>query len=127
LFRFFLLGIFGALWFCRMTKEEFSFLFRAECRQHKIADVELVFLGESKSTLAIAKGHDSCLWIFDGALSLSYQNTIELIRHELAHILDFRDGGWKRKGSRWDIHGANWKKFCAILGCKARTSIPRVG
>lgn len=110
-----------------MTSQDFLFIFRLECKQHKIADVQPVMRGASSETLALCNAAENKIEFFSGCLSLSYENAVEVIRHELAHLLDYREtGGWKKHPSgRNDFHGQSWKRFCKQLGCRARRYIPR--
>jgi predicted SprT family Zn-dependent metalloprotease len=48
----------------------------------------------------------------------------EVIKHEVAHLLDFKERGLTEVSTGTHVHGASWKKWCRIVGCRARKIIP---
>lgn len=109
-----------------MTRADLETLFRMECRQHKIDGVKFKWMGKGESALAKCNAEHGEIEFFEIACFLSYENAVELIRHELAHFLDYQEFNcWKKtKNNKFNLHGKSWKRFCAKLGCRARVRIP---
>ena len=96
---------------------------RLTLKQHGLHDVEAVF------------GHCNDLWLglacCDKNVILINQNALscftvfrEVILHEVAHFLDYRERGNKGWRDEEESHGEGFKKWCKHLGIKARTHIP---
>ena len=51
-------------------------------------------------------------WVREHGMSIME----DVIRHEIAHALDYLDGGYARNGRGWDYHGRKWKKWAVRSG-----------
>ena len=49
---------------------------------------------------------------------------MEVVKHEIAHVLDHKERGTFLRNGRNDFHGANWKKWCKVVGVRPRRFIP---
>lgn len=49
---------------------------------------------------------------------------IEIVKHEIAHCLDWNERGTFIRNGKNDFHGKNWKKYCLLVGCRPRRLIP---
>ena len=49
---------------------------------------------------------------------------IEIVKHEIAHCLDWNERGTFIRNGKNDFRGKNWKKYCLLVGCRPRRLIP---
>lgn len=108
-----------------MTKEEFSLLFRMECRQHGIK-VGMRWIANDPDTLAQYQPYKRVVEFTRRLISLDYATVMWIIRHEIAHALEYRDLGEEDNwyDNQEDAHGDNWKRYCKVVGCPATQFIP---
>lgn len=109
----------------RVTKQEFALLFRMECRQHGIK-VGMKWIADDPELLACYEPYKRIVEFTRRLINLDYATVMWIIRHELAHALEYRDLGEERNWycNQEDAHGDNWKRYCKVVGCPATQQIP---
>lgn len=109
-----------------MTKEEFALLFRMECRQHGIKVGMRWMAAKDPALLALYKPYQKVVAFTHRLINLDYATVMWIIRHELAHALEYRDLGEEENwyDNQEDAHGDTWKRYCKVVGCPATQFIP---
>jgi predicted SprT family Zn-dependent metalloprotease len=104
-----------------LTPQEAETYIRMELRQWKLSDVKFEWrnfkhLGEADvSNNQINLSH---------RLLNSAPLLVEVVKHEIAHFLDYKERGTFQENGRNVFHGKNWKKWCLSVGCRPRRLIP---
>jgi predicted SprT family Zn-dependent metalloprotease len=104
-----------------LTKQEAESYIRMELRQWKLSNVKIEWktfchLGEadvSNNQINLS------LEVLESAALL-----VEVVKHEIAHFLDYLERGTFEVNGRNVFHGKNWKKWCLTVGCRPRRLIP---
>lgn len=94
---------------------------RIELRAWKIPQIQIEW--RNMKELGLASPWENKIILSSKILSSSALLT-EIVRHEIAHILDYNERGTFLKNGKNDFHGKNWKKWCLKVGCRPRRFIP---
>jgi hypothetical protein len=62
--------------------------------------------------------------VLSNSLRESSALLVEIVKHEIAHLLDHKERGTFQVNGKNVFHGRNWKKWCRIVGCRPRRFIP---
>lgn len=109
-----------------MTIEEFELLYRIECRLHKIAEIGMEWVENTIDMLACYCPYEKIVKFTHKLLDLDYATAMWIIKHEIAHALDYRELG---EESNWydcqvTAHGKSWQRWCKVVGCPTHRYIP---
>ena len=105
-----------------VNPQEAALYCRMELKSYGLKDYSIVW-HEWLHTLGEA-------WASDKQIHLSFvclrnkELLIEVVKHEIAHVLDHKERGTFLRNGRNDFHGANWKKWCKVVGVRPRRFIP---
>lgn len=103
-----------------MTKQELGLLFRMECRQHGIKVGMRWATFKNHKILATYNPYQHVIKLTDQLLNLDYATVMWVIRHEIAHALDYLgldEQDWYCTDEA--AHGDRWKSYCKVVGCPA--------
>jgi len=105
-----------------LTQTEAEQLIRMELRQWGFPADSFEWV-ESGGMIACAVGSEQRIKLTPRVLNSSALLT-EVVKHEIAHLLDYKERGTFEINGRNVFHGKNWKKWCGIVGCRPRRFIP---
>ncbi len=103
-----------------MTASDFIQLARMEMKQHRLIPAwSVAIVGKRwKRTLAECNPNTKTLEFSPRALSC-YSVSLQIIRHEIAHALDWEERGTWRVKVQNRHHGRAWKEKCRLVKCPA--------
>lgn len=108
-----------------MTIEEFELLFRMECRQHKVTGVIMGWMERVDETLAEFCPYMKVITFTNFLLTLDYATVMWIIRHEIAHALDYAGLSFEDwYDDQESAHGESWQRWCKVVGCPSSQFIP---
>jgi predicted SprT family Zn-dependent metalloprotease len=105
-----------------LTTKEAEIYCRMELKSHGLKDHSIVWR-EWPRTLGEAWGPEKQIHLSSVCLK-NKELLIEVVKHEIAHILDYKERKTFLRNGRNDFHGANWKKWCKIVRVRPRRFIP---
>jgi len=106
-----------------ITKEEADLFCKFELKTWKLSDINIVW-SDMTHYLGLADVANNRI-ILSTRILTSTRLLIEVVKHEIAHVLDYQERGtFIGKNGRNDFHGENFKKWCKIVNVKCRRLIP---
>lgn len=105
------------------TPQELDQYIRLTLKQWNISDVSFSFKKMERSLGYFWAEKNEIVFSFKALKNFVLFR--EVLLHELAHKLDFKERGtFKKENGKNDLHGKNWKKYCQQLKIPARRFIP---
>ena len=105
-----------------MNLKEASIYCRLELKDYNLSGVSIIWKDMNRF-LGLADPMNNHIILSNLCLKSSALLR-EVVKHEIAHMLDFRERGTFIRNGRNDFHGKNWKKWCKVVGVKSRLVIP---
>ena len=106
-----------------ITKEEADLFCKFELKTWKLSNINIVW-SDMTRYLGLADVANNRI-ILSTRILTSTQVLIEVVKHEIAHVLDYQERGtFIGKNGRNDFHGESFKKWCKIVNVKCRRFIP---
>jgi predicted SprT family Zn-dependent metalloprotease len=102
--------------------QEAAIYSRMELKSYGLKDYSILWREWSR-TLGEAHPWKKTIYISYDCLK-NKELLIEVVKHEIAHCLDFQERGTFLRDGRNDHHGKSWRKWCKFVGVKARMKIP---
>jgi len=106
-----------------ITKEEADLFCKFELKTWKLSNINIVW-SDMTCYLGLADVANNRIILSTRILN-STQVLIEVVKHEICHVLDYQERGtFIGKHGRNDFHGESFKKWCKIVNVKCRRFIP---
>jgi hypothetical protein len=99
-----------------ISKAEAQLAASSLLQRWNLDDVQLEWNGSLKWALALADVANNKI-IFSLTSLKSGKLFFSILKHEMAHFLDWREhGGWPIKNGKNDLHGKSFKRQCLKIG-----------
>jgi predicted SprT family Zn-dependent metalloprotease len=106
-----------------ITQNEADLFCKFELKTWKLSNIDIVWK-DMKNFLGLADVANNRI-ILSTRILTSSPLFIEVVRHEICHVLDYQERGtFLNDKGRNDFHGKSFKKWCAIVNVKCRRLIP---
>ena len=96
-----------------LTTQEVEQFARLTLKQWNLSDVTVRWV--DRSYYGAANVWKNQIEISRKSLT-SFERFSLVLRHEIAHFLDYRERGTFERNGRNDFHGASFKRWCKVLG-----------